>query len=98
MAVGDGGFRTRAASLLRSPKPSPTVEPMNEKHPLDEPETSLPPSSAGKTSELQSDLAVTDDIDPNRIIRTIPSRLLLAFILPLLIPHHSLGTNLLRRR
>lgn len=95
MAIGDGGFRTRAASLLRSPlrapqydeepksEPSPTAEPMNEKYPLDELDRSLLPSSAEKTSDLQSDLAVTDDIDTNRIVRTIPSRLLLAFILPL---------------
>ncbi|MCJ1430371.1 hypothetical protein MMC29_008289 [Sticta canariensis] len=86
MAVGDGGgFRTRAASLLRSPlrapqydeepksEPSPTAESMNEKYPLDELDRSLPPSSAEKASDLQSYLAVTDDIDTNRIVRTIPT-------------------------
>lgn len=87
MAFGNGGFRTRAASLLRSslrgpsqlleekPKfePSPIPERMNEKDPLDELDKSLPRSSAEKTNDLEGDLAVAEDIDPNRIVRTIPT-------------------------
>lgn len=93
MAIGDAGFRTRAASLFRpsqsapsqshdeEPKsePSPNAELMNEKDLLDDLDKSLPRSSAEKTSYLD-DLAVPHEIDANRIVRTIPSRFLLAFI------------------
>lgn len=98
MAFGNGGFRTRAASLLRpslraptqsleeEPKsePSPIPEPMNEKDPLDDLDKSLPRSSAEKTSDLEGNLAVAEDIDPNRIVRTIPGRFLLPSFVSLL--------------
>ncbi|MCJ1464963.1 hypothetical protein MMC07_003578 [Pseudocyphellaria aurata] len=87
MAVGEGGFRTRAASLLRpslrgpsqshdaeaKSEPSPTAEPMNEKHLLEDLDKALTPSSAEKASDLPGDLAVADEIDPTRIVRTIPT-------------------------
>lgn len=89
MAVGDGGFRTRAASLLRpslhapsqthveeaKSELSPAVELLNEKSPLDDLDRALTQSSADKTSDLQGDFAAAHDIDANRIVRTIPSRL-----------------------
>lgn len=108
MAVGEGGFRTRAASLLRpslrvpsqlrdeeaKSEPSPTAEPMNEKDLLEDLDKSLTQSSAEKTSDLRGDLAVADDIDPNRIVRTIPSGSFLASSRLVADPHHSLGTFL----
>lgn len=80
-----GGFRTRAASLLRSSvrdeepksKSKSEAQPTNEKDPRD---VSLPRSSAENTSHLQGDVAVKPDNDANRIIRTMPGWFFVASI------------------